>query len=113
MGTVSNLRPFPPGQSGNPGGRTSEEIACMRLARKLASEAAPSAICKLIELMSCGKPDVEKAAADSILDRAGVKVIKGLELADNEGNSLGYIVVPHKNGTLATDPTPNPVPSGN
>jgi hypothetical protein len=106
----NNVHLFAPGKSGNPGGRTSEEMANVRHARRLASEAAPSAVCKLIELMSCGKPDVEKAAADSILDRAGVKVIKGVELGDPEGNSLGYIVVPAKRTAVVPDGAPEAIP---
>jgi hypothetical protein len=114
---MSNVATFPnkssqfvPGKSGNPGGRTADEWADLREARALATKNAPRAVLKLVALLDCGNAAVEKSAADSILDRAGVKVIKGLELADNEGNSLGYIVVPHKNGTLVTDAASDPVP---
>jgi hypothetical protein len=79
---------FQPGQSGNPGGLTKEVAARIREAKRLAAEAAPDAVNRLIALMNCGKPEVEKAAADSILDRAGVKVIKGVEVGDSDGNPL-------------------------
>lgn len=58
--------PFEPGKSGNPGGRPKESAEVKRLAQ----EHGPDAIKKLVELMDCGQPRTEVAAAQALLDRA-------------------------------------------
>jgi len=57
--------PFKKGQSGNPGGRPK----IIAEVRELAQERGPEAIQKLVELLSCGSPATELAAANSLLDR--------------------------------------------
>jgi hypothetical protein len=57
---------FKPGQSGNPGGRTASFAECQRLAR----EASPDAMRRLIELMASPDERVALMAADKILERA-------------------------------------------
>lgn len=55
-----------PGQSGNPSGHSGEYGQAMRLAR----QAAPHAIIRLIELMDSEDERVAAVACNSILDRA-------------------------------------------
>ena len=57
---------FQPGQSGNPGGRTASFVECQRLAR----EASPDAMRRLIELMVSPDERVALMAADKVLERA-------------------------------------------
>lgn len=57
--------PFEKGKSGNPGGRPKESAEVKALAR----EHGPAAIKKLAELMNCGNPRTEVAAAQALLDR--------------------------------------------
>lgn len=57
---------FKPGQSGNPGGRTASFAECQRVAR----EASPKAISRLIELMHSDDERVALMAADKVLERA-------------------------------------------
>ena len=57
---------FKPGQSGNPGGRTASFVECQRLAR----EASPDAMRRLIELMASPDERVALMAADKVLERA-------------------------------------------
>ena len=60
---------WPPGQSGNPSGRGGLYHEC----RRLASEASPTAMMRLIELMNAEDERVAYMASVAILDRAGVK----------------------------------------
>src|SRR5690242_4475522 len=55
-----------PGQSGNPGGRTVEYKECVRMAK----EASPRAMQRLIELMESPDERVAIMAADKIMERA-------------------------------------------
>jgi hypothetical protein len=66
-----SARPFKwkPGQSGNPSGRGGLYHEC----RKLAAEASPTAMRRLIELMDAVDERVAYMAATAILDRSGVK----------------------------------------
>ena len=58
-----------PGQSGNPSGRGGLYHEC----RRMAAEASPQAMCRLIELMDAQDERVAYMAAVAVLDRAGVK----------------------------------------
>lgn len=64
-GNIKNLKPFKPGQSGNPGGarKVPEEVKQALLA------ATPAAVSTLIELMATGGERVRVQAASIILDR--------------------------------------------
>ena len=66
-----NARPYKwrPGQSGNPSGRGGLYHEC----RRLASEASPAAMLRLIELMNAEDERVAYMASVAVLDRAGVK----------------------------------------
>src|SRR5690242_14257348 len=55
-----------PGKSGNPGGRTIEYKECVRMAK----EASPRAMQRLIELMESSDERVAIMAADKIMERA-------------------------------------------
>ena len=62
---LANLRPFKPGQSGNPGGRSKAQIDVRNAARKYTSEAIDT----LVLVMRNGKPLEAAMAANSLLDR--------------------------------------------
>ena len=59
-------RPFPKGQSGNPGGRPKIEREIVDLARSHSMEAIET----LVRIMRSGKPAEALAASNAILDRA-------------------------------------------
>ena len=63
-------RPFPPGTSGNPGGRPRVLPEMRQLARSLTS----AALGTLADMMRNGPPNVRLAAAESLLERAWGKV---------------------------------------
>jgi hypothetical protein len=65
-------RQWKPGESGGGGGRTGLYHEC----RKLAAEASPRAMLRLIELMDAADERVAFMAATAILDRSGVKPIE-------------------------------------
>lgn len=61
------------GTSGNPGGRVPMTPE-MREAKQLARDASPNAVRRLIHLMEHAEDErVQKAAADSVVDIAGVR----------------------------------------
>jgi hypothetical protein len=62
---VANLRPFKPGQSGNPGGRSKAQIDVRNLAREHTKEAIET----LLLVIRNGKPGEAAMAANSLLDR--------------------------------------------
>ena len=57
-----------PGQSGNPTGRGGLYLEC----RRLAAEASPQAMRRLIELMNAEDERVSYMATTAVLDRSGV-----------------------------------------
>lgn len=62
--------PFPKGVSGNPGGLSK----AYRQVREAFLEAGPEALAKLLDLMRTSEDEsVVRMAADSILDRGGLK----------------------------------------
>ena len=60
-----------PGVSGNPTGRSGLYLEC----RRLAAEASPQAMRRLIELMNAEDERVSYMATTAVLDRSGVKPI--------------------------------------
>lgn len=77
--------PFEKGKSGNPGGRPKETAAVRDAARKYGLKA----IKKLYQLMSCGNPRTEVAAAQALLDRGYGKPAQQVILnGDEEGGPL-------------------------
>lgn len=66
-------RPFQPGQSGNPGGMPRGIAGRIMRARRLALRHAPKAIATLAALLDDPEASVRQAAAESLLDRAGLK----------------------------------------
>jgi len=67
-GTIANLRPWKPGQSGNPGGKPN-------VAREIAEQAraaAPGAFERLVYLVKHGSGAVQVQAAKAVLGIAGV-----------------------------------------
>ena len=64
-------RMWQPGQSGNPTGRGGLYLEC----RRLAAEASPNAMRRLIELMNAEDERVSYMATVAVLDRSGVKPI--------------------------------------
>ncbi|MDR3439869.1 DUF5681 domain-containing protein [Telmatospirillum sp.] len=82
------LRPFQPGQSGNPGGRP-KVIAEIR---KLAQEHAPEAIKTLVDI--CTNPKASSAArvaaANSLLDRGFGKPVQPI-VGDDDSDPVSLI----------------------
>jgi hypothetical protein len=62
---LANLRPFKPGQSANPGGRSKAQIDVRNAARAYTQEAIDT----LVLVMRNGKPGEAAMAANSLLDR--------------------------------------------
>ena len=62
---LANLRPFKPGQSGNPGGRSKAQVDVRNLAREHTKEAIDT----LVLVMRNGKPAEAAMATNSLLDR--------------------------------------------
>jgi hypothetical protein len=62
---LANLRPFKPGQSGNPGGRSKAQIDVRNAARAYTQEAIDT----LVLVMRNRKPGEAAMAANSLLDR--------------------------------------------
>ena len=60
---------FKKGQSGNPGGRTSEMAAKQREVKERALEYCRRAIDELVMLMDSSDPKIKLAASNAILDR--------------------------------------------
>lgn len=66
-------RPFKPGQTGNPGGLPRDTRGLIERARRLALRFAPKAIKALGELLDHEDARVRVAAAEGLLDRAGLR----------------------------------------
>ena len=75
-------RPFEPGKSGNPGGLP----AHVKAIRDLCGKHSEAAFMVIVRLLKSEQDKVRLAAAEAILDRAGIKPIQGLQLLDGEGN---------------------------
>ncbi len=83
-------RPWKPGQSGNPSGLPKDIAPAIMEARRLSLSHAPKAIARLAELLDDKDPRVRLAAAEGILDRAGVKPIA---LDEEQGKGGGSVTV--------------------
>lgn len=85
-------RPFQPGQSGNPSGRKKvpDEV------KAVLEEAGPDAAKKLVELMTCGSPKVELAAAIAVLERLLGK--PALAVTGADGGPLEIVVRSYAEG---------------
>ncbi len=66
-------RPFPPGVSGNPSGLSKDIAPLVAEARRLALSHAPKAIETLAKLLDSEDERVRVAAAEGLLDRAGLR----------------------------------------
>ena len=62
---LANLKPFKPGQSGNPGGRSKAQIDVRDAARAYTQEAIDT----LVRVMRSGRPGEAVLAANALLDR--------------------------------------------
>ena len=67
-GRVQNLKPFPKGVSGNPGGRPKSDVAAV-LARRVFAENQPEIIAGLAKALRRGDAAVFKALADRAFGR--------------------------------------------
>ena len=67
-GRVQNLKPFRPGQSGNPGGRPKSDVAAL-LARRVFAENQSEIIAGLAKALRRGDAAVFKALADRAYGR--------------------------------------------
>jgi hypothetical protein len=75
---LANLKPFQPGKSGNPGGRSKVQIDIRDAARAHTREA----IRTLVLVMRNGKPGEAAMAANSLLDRGHGKPAQALAVVD-------------------------------
>lgn len=78
------LRPWRPGQSGNPGGRPKVNPELRRAAQDHSAEALDV----LVEVMRTGKPGERLLAAREILDRAYGKPSQAVDFADKATMTL-------------------------
>jgi hypothetical protein len=81
---LANLRPFKPGQSGNPGGRTKAQIDVRTAAREYTQEAIDT----LVLIMRNGKPSEAAMAANSLLDRGWGKPKQSVEVTEADQGPL-------------------------
>ena len=71
--SLQNLKPWRPGQSGNPSGSSKGQRKAgrgAREARRLAREGSARAICRLVELVDSSDERVAAIAAQAVLERA-------------------------------------------
>ena len=68
MGNTKNLKPFPKGVSGNPGGRPKSDVAAL-LARQIFDENQAEIIAGLVKALQRGDAAVFKALADRAFGR--------------------------------------------
>jgi hypothetical protein len=80
--SLANLKPFQPGKSGNPGGRSKVQIDIRDAARAHTREA----IRTLVLVMRNGKPGEAAMAANSLLDRGYGRPPQGVAILDGSGN---------------------------
>src|ERR1700676_5463199 len=85
------LRPFPKGVSGNPGGKGGQ----LREAQKLAREATPKAVKRLIDMLDSDDDRVVVIAANSLWEKAGGKVLENApELEPEKRLDLSKLSLP-------------------
>ena len=84
---TANLRPFPKGVSGNPGGRPKIPAELVDMARA----ASPAAMQRAIDLS--GNPDgnIALKAIALILDRGYGKPMQGVELSGKDGAAVKVV----------------------
>jgi hypothetical protein len=90
-------RPFPKGQSGNPGGRPKAEGEI----RELAQKHGPEALQRLVDLMGSANERVAVAAAQAVLDRAYGRPVQGLQLAAADETCARWVADFHQRITEA------------
>lgn len=83
------LRPWQPGQSGNPGGRPKVNPELRRAAQEHSAEALDT----LVKVMRTGKPSEQLLAAREILDRAWGKPAQAVEVTDTARMTLVDLLV--------------------
>ncbi len=82
---MRNLRPFPKGVSGNPGGRP----RVLAEIRALARTYTEPALLALVEIMQHGQNESARvAAAQAVLDRGWGRPVQALEHSGPEGGAL-------------------------
>jgi hypothetical protein len=92
--STGNLRPFPKGTSGNPGGRNSEREALRKWTMQTYGRDAIEAIAKLAK--SARSDFVKLDALKWLAEQSIGKAAQALKLEDDQGNPMrvGIIVLP-------------------
>ncbi len=83
---LANLKPFRPGQSGNPNGRPKK----IQTVAQLAEDNSEKALKKLIKLIDDTNSKVALAAAQAVLDRAMGKPKQSLDVGTTKKNAADY-----------------------
>jgi hypothetical protein len=71
---IGRLRPFQPGQSGNPSGLSNGQVSAYTLARQMCAGATPKAVEKQIELLESQDERIVLMASQAIIERGAGKV---------------------------------------
>ena len=85
-GRIQNLKPFKPGQSGNPGGRPKKDLASI-IASEVFAENPESIKAGLVKKLQHGDPAAFKALADRAFGRPPQPV----EHSGNDGGPIQII----------------------
>jgi len=113
-------RPFPAGQSGNPGGRggrpklDEDQKAARAEAQAIIDAHTPEAAWRLVDDLDSSDPRVKAAACSSILDRGSVTGVKRLELirVDDGGRLVEPITAERAINVLRILKTAGALPEG-
>lgn len=83
---LSGLKPFQPGQSGNPNGRPKKHVTIAQLAE----ENSEKALKKLAKLIDSEDERIALAAAQAVLDRAVGKPKQSMDVSTDKKNAADY-----------------------
>jgi hypothetical protein len=96
---LANLKPFKPGQSGNPGGRSLAQIDVRNAARKYTGEAIDT----LVLVMRNGKPGEAAMAANALLDRGWGRPTQQQQISGEGGGAITVVTGVTRSEDSTTD----------